>query len=143
MSGKKEEYSMKTIKYELKLIFKTKIAIGAGNRQEIEKILREMITSGKLLDVRKEEFYGVVVEEQGERNCPGNCDHCQYLCPKDEDCLMDDLDDSCEKCEYCCKKCGGCTLRNGGTCGEKECKACHWRCPECGDCTHPEGEKLS
>lgn len=143
MSGKKEEYSMKTIKYELKLIFKTKIAIGAGNRQEIEKILREMITSGELLDVRKEEFYGVVVEEQGERNCPGNCDHCQYLCPKDEDCLMDDLDDSCEKCEYCCKKCGGCTLRNGGTCGEKECKACHWRCPECGDCTHPEGEKLS
>ena len=142
MSGKKEVYSMKTIKYELKLIFKTKIAIGAGNRRKVEKILREMIASGELLDVRKDEFYGVVVEEQEERNCPGNCDNCQYLCPKDDDCLMDDLEDSCEKCEYHCGKCGGCTMRDGGTCGEKECKACHWCCPECGNCTHPEGEKL-
>lgn len=142
MNGKKEEYSMKTIKYGLKLIFQTKVAIGSGSREEIEKILREMIASGELVDVRKDEFYGVVVEELGERNCPVNCEICQYLCPKDEDCLMDDLDDSCEKCEYHCGKCGSCTLRNDGECGDEECKNCHWSCSKCGKCNHPEGEKL-
>lgn len=142
MSGKKEEYGMKTIKYELKLIFKKKIAIGCGNRRLIEETLMDMIKFGELLDVAKDEFFGVVVEEQGERGCPGNCDNCPYLCPKDEDCMMDDLEDRCAGCEYHCRKCGGCTMRDSGTCGEDECKKCHWRCPVCGDCTHPEGEKL-
>ena len=93
MSGKKEEYGIKTIKYELKLIFKKKIAIGCGNWRLIEETLMDMIKSGELLDVAKDEFFGIVVEEQGERDCPGNCDNCPYLCPKDEDCMMDDLED--------------------------------------------------
>ena len=142
MSGKKEEYGMKTIKYELKLIFKKKIAIGCGNWRLIEETLMDMIKSGELLDVAKDEFFGIVVEEQGERDCPGNCDNCPYLCPKDEDCMMDDLEDRCAGCEYHCRKCGGCTMRDSGTCGEDECKKCRWHCPVCGDCTHSEGEKL-
>lgn len=142
MSDKNGGSGLKTIRYELKIIFKKRIAIGSGNRKRIEEILHDVLKSGEMNEVKSDEFFGVLVEELDERDCPGNCDHCPYLCPKDEDCMMDDLEDRCAGCSYHCKKCGGCAMRNDGTCGDGVCKACHWGCPECGKCSHPEGEKL-
>ena len=142
MSGNNEGSGLKTIRYELKIIFKKRIAIGSGNRKRIEEILHDVLKSGELNEVKSDELFGVLVEELDERDRPGNCDDCPYLCPKDEDCMMDDLEDRCAGCSYHCKKCGGCAMRNDGTCGDGECKACHWSCPECGKCRHPEGEKL-
>lgn len=37
---------MKTIHYDLRIIHRKKIAIGALNRKEIDRILRDLITSG-------------------------------------------------------------------------------------------------
>ena len=100
-----------------------------------------MITSVEALNMEGVEVSGIVVEEKGERDCTGDCDHCPYLCPENEDCMMDDLEDRCRSCEYGCEKCGTCSLIDYGVCGDEECESCHWRCPECGGCTHPEGEK--
>ena len=132
---------MKTIHYDLRIIHRKKIVIGALNRKEIDRILRDLITSGEALNMEGGEVVGIVVEEKGERDCPGTCDHCQYLCLESEDCMMDDLEDRCRSCEYGCEKCGTCSLIDYGVCGDEECETCHWCCPECGGCTHPEGEK--
>ena len=132
---------MKTVQYDLRIIHRKKVAIGAINRKEIDRILRDMITSGEALNMEGGEVVGIVVEEKGERDCPGDCDHCPYLCPENEDCMMDDLEDRCRSCEYGCEKCGTCSLIDYGVCGDEECESCHWRCPECGGCTHPEGER--
>ena len=132
---------MKTVQYDLRIIHRKKVAIGAINRKEIDRILRDMITSGEALNMEGGEVVGIVVEEKGKRDCPGDCDHCSYLCPENEDCMMDDLEDRCRSCEYGCEKCGLCSLIDYGVCGDEECESCHWRCPECGGCTHPEGEK--
>lgn len=132
---------MKTVQYDLRIIHRKKVAIGAINRKEIDRILRDMITSGEALNMEGGEVVGIVVEEKGERDCTGDCDHCPYLCPENEDCMMDDLEDRCRSCEYGCEKCGTCSLIDYGVCGDEECENCHWRCPECGGCTHPEEEK--
>ena len=87
------------------------------------------------------EVVGIVVEEKEAKDCPGDCNHCSYLCPESGECIVNDRDDRCRNCEYGCKKCGTCRLIDYGVCGDEECENCHWRCPECGGCTHPEGEK--
>ena len=132
---------MKTIHYDLRIIHRKKIAIGALNRKEIDRILRDLITSGEALNVEEGEVVGIVVEEKEARDCPGDCDHCSYLCPECGECIVNDRDDRCRNCEYGCKKCGTCRLIDYGVCGDEECENCHWRCPECGGCTHPEGVK--
>ena len=86
-----------------------------------------MITSGEALNMEGGEVVGIVVEEKGERDCPGDCDHCPYFCPENEDCMMDDLEDRCRSCEYGCEKCGTCSLIDYGVCGDEECESCHWR----------------
>lgn len=73
---------MKTVQYDLRIVHRKKVAIGAINRKEIDRILRDMITSGEALNMEGGEIVGIMVEEKGERDCPGNCDHCSYLCPK-------------------------------------------------------------
>ncbi|HIV42376.1 MAG TPA: DUF3801 domain-containing protein [Candidatus Mediterraneibacter guildfordensis] len=78
---------MKTVQYDLRIIHRKKVAIGAINRKEIDRILRDMITSGEALNMEGGEVVGIVVEEKGERDCPGDCDHCPYLCPENEDCI--------------------------------------------------------
>ena len=85
---------MKTVQYDLRIIHRKKVAIGAINRKEIDRILQDMITSGEALNMEGGEVVGIVVEEKGERDCPGDCDHCPYLCPENEDCMMDDLEDT-------------------------------------------------
>ena len=105
---------MKTVQYDLRIIHRKKVAIGAINRKEIDRILRDMITSGEALNMEGGEVVGIVVEEKGERDCPGDCDHCPYLCPENEDCMMDDLGDRCRSCEYGCEKCGLCSLIDYG-----------------------------
>ena len=94
---------MKTVQYDLRIIHRKKVAIGAINRKEIDRILQDMITSGEALNMEGGEVVGIVVEEKGERDCPGDCDHCPYLCPENEDCMMDDLEDRCRSCEYGCE----------------------------------------
>lgn len=131
---------MKAVKYELKIIFKKEIMIGSRNRKMIEKALRDMIVSGQAMDVSNEELFAVLAEEKGERDCPGNCDNCLYLCPNDGDCMMDDLADRCVECGYHCKMCGRCTLKEEGDCGQ-ECIECGYCCPECSCCTHPIKEQ--
>ena len=79
---------MKTVQYDLRIIHRKKVAIGAINRKEIDRILRDMITSGEALNMEGGEVVGIVVEEKGERDCPGDCDHCPYLCPENEDCIV-------------------------------------------------------
>ena len=86
---------MKTVQYDLRIVHRKKVAIGAINRKEIDRILRDMITSGEALNMEGGEIVGIMVEEKGERDCPGDCDHCSYLCPENEDCMMDDLEDRC------------------------------------------------
>ena len=132
---------MKTIHYDLRIIHRKKIAIGAPNQKEIDRILRDLITSGEALNVEGGEVVGIVVEEKEARDCPEDCNHCSYLCPESGECIVNDRDDRCRNCEYGCKKCGTCRLIDYGVCGDEECENCHWRCPECGGCTHPEGEK--
>ncbi len=132
---------MKTIHYDLRIIHRKKIAIGASNQKEIDRILRDLITSGEALNVEGGEVVGIVVEEKEAKDCPGDCNHCSYLCPESGECIVNDRDDRCRNCEYGCKKCGTCRLIDYGVCGDEECENCHWRCPECGGCTHPEGEK--
>ena len=88
---------MKTVQYDLRIVHRKKVAIGAINRKEIDRILREMITSGEALNMEGGEIVGIMVEEKGERDCPGNCDHCSYLCPESGECMMDDLEDRCRK----------------------------------------------
>lgn len=132
---------MKTIQYELKIIHRKKIALGANDRKEIEKLLEGMLKSEELLNISDSEFAGVLIEEKRERDCPGNCEKCPYLCPKDEDCMIDDLENRCKKCEYGCPECGNCRVINCGVCGDEECENCRWRCLECGGCKHLEGKK--
>lgn len=104
---------MKAIKYELKIIHKKEIVLAAGNRKMIEESLKTMLQAEKDLDVTGDELLGIVVEEKDERECSGACDGCQYYCPKEEDCMMDDLDNRCQECESFCKKCGSCTHPQG------------------------------
>ena len=40
---------MKTVQYDLRIIHRKKVAIGAINRKEIDRILQDMITSGEAL----------------------------------------------------------------------------------------------
>lgn len=116
---------MKTVQYDLRIVHRKKVAIGAINRKEIDRILQDMITSGEALNMEGGEVVGIVVEEKGERDCPGDCDHCPYLCPENEDCMMDDLEDRCRSCEYGCEKCAGRFRTDGdgcapfGGCGRK------------------------
>ena len=77
---------MKTVQYDLRIVHRKKVAIGAINRKEIDRILRDMITSGEALNMEGGEIVGIMVEEKGERDCPGNCDHCSYLCPESGEC---------------------------------------------------------
>ena len=42
---------MKTVQYDLRIIHRKKVAIGAINRKEIDRILRDMITSGEALNM--------------------------------------------------------------------------------------------
>lgn len=109
---------MKTVQYDLRIVHRKKVAIGAINRKEIDRILRDMITSGEALNMEGGEIVGIMVEEKGERDCPGNCDHCSYLCPESGECMMDDLEDRCRSCEYGCEKCGLCSLIDYGVCGD-------------------------
>lgn len=132
---------MKAIKYELKIIHKKEVVVGAENRQAAEEILQTMIATGQEFNVSNAELLGVLVEKKDECTCPGACENCPYLCPESEECMMGDLKNRCAECEYLCPKCGSCTLVDDGECGDDECKKCHWRCSECGKCTHPEGEK--
>ena len=113
---------MKTVQYDLRIVHRKKVAIGAINRKEIDRILRDMITSGEALNMEGGEIVGIMVEEKGERDCPGNCDHCSYLCPESGECMMDDLEDRCRSCEYGCEKCGLCSLIDYGVCGDEECE---------------------
>ena len=73
---------MKTVQYDLRIIHRKKVVIGAINRKEIDRILRDMITSGEALNMEGGEVVGIVVEEKEARDCPGDCDHCSYLCPE-------------------------------------------------------------
>lgn len=133
---------MKAIKYELKIIHKKEIVLAADNRKMIEESLKTMLQAEEDLDVTGDELLGIVVEEKAERDCPGACDGCPYYCLKEEECMMDDLENRCQECESFCKKCGSCTMISCGECGDEACETCHWRCQECGSCTHPQGEKL-
>ena len=63
---------MKTIHYDLRIIHRKKIAIGAPNQKEIDRILRDLITSGEALNVEGGEVVGIVVEEKEARDCPGD-----------------------------------------------------------------------
>lgn len=56
---------MKTVQYDLRIIHRKKVAIGAINRKEIDRILRDMITSGEALNMEGGEVVGIVVEEKG------------------------------------------------------------------------------
>ena len=94
---------MKTVQYDLRIIHRKKVAIGAINRKEIDRILQDMIMSGEALNMEGGEVVGIVVEEKGERDCPGDCDHCSYLCPESGECIVNDRDDRCRNCEYGCK----------------------------------------
>ena len=42
---------MKTVQYDLRIIHRKKVAIGAINRKEIDRILQDMITSGEALNM--------------------------------------------------------------------------------------------
>lgn len=133
---------MIAIKYVLKIVHKKEIVLASANRGRIEETLKTMLQSEKEMDVSGDELIGIVVEEEDERSCPGKCKTCDYLCPNNEECMMDDLSDRCKACAYHCKKCGNCTIHNGGVCGDEDCDHCHWQCKECGCCTHPPGKKL-
>ncbi|MBS6194808.1 MAG: hypothetical protein KH828_04440 [Clostridiales bacterium] len=132
---------MKAIKYVLKIIHKKEIVLASIDRKRIEETLKTMLQSEKEMDVTGDELIGIVVEEKDERDCPGACEGCEYFCPNEQDCMMDDLSDRCQECEYHCENCGGCTMLDCGECGEEVCEKCHWKCQECGSCTHPQGEK--
>lgn len=132
---------MKAIKYELNIIHKKEVVVGAENGKVAEKILQTMIATGQDFNVLNAELLGVLVEKIDERTCPGGCENCPYFCPESEDCMIAEMENRCAECEYLCPKCGRCTLEDVGECGEEECKKCHWCCSECGACTHPEGEK--
>lgn len=106
---------MKAIKYELKIIHKKEIVLAADNRKMIEESLKTMLQAEEDLDVTEDELLGIVVEEKVERDCPGACDGCPYYCPKEEECMMDDLENRCQECESFCKKCGSCTMISCGS----------------------------
>ena len=89
---------MKIIHYDLRIIHRKKIAIGASNQKEIDRILRDLITSGEALNVEGGEVVGIVVEEKEERDCPGDCDHCSYLCPESGECIVNDRKERCHTC---------------------------------------------
>ena len=54
---------MKTVQYDLRIVHRKKVAIGAINRKEIDRILRDMITSGEALNMEGGEIVGIMVEE--------------------------------------------------------------------------------
>ena len=99
---------MKTVQYDLRIIHRKKVAIGAINRKEIDRILQDMIMSGEALNMEGGEVVGIVVEEKEARDCPGDCDHC---------CSLIDYgvcgDEECENCHWRCPECGGCTHPDG------------------------------
>lgn len=132
---------MKAIKYELNIIHKKEIVIGAGDKKSIRKALKTILETSRELDMSGDELVGIVVEQKEERDCPGACETCPYLCPQNEDCMLDDLEERCSSCEYHCSECGKCSMKDSGTCGEA-CEKCRWRCEKCGSCAHPQGEKL-
>ena len=53
---------MKTVQYDLRIIHRKKVAIGAINRKEIDRLLQDMITSGEALNMEGGEVVGIVVE---------------------------------------------------------------------------------
>ena len=53
---------MKTVQYDLRIVHRKKVAIGAINRKEIDRILRDMITSGEALNMEEGEIVGIMVE---------------------------------------------------------------------------------
>ena len=55
---------MKTVQYDLRIVHRKKVAIGAINRKEIDRILRDMITSGEALNMEGGEIVGIMVEWQ-------------------------------------------------------------------------------
>ncbi|MBS5697010.1 MAG: hypothetical protein KHW82_12765 [Lachnospiraceae bacterium] len=133
---------MKTIKYAVKIVRERTLTIGALTRVEVEKELKRWLQEEPDVLENGDKLIGMMVEEKGERNCRGDCNYCEYHCPKDEDCMADDLTDRCLECELQCKVCGNCTVKDDGVCGDDDCQMCHWRCKTCGCCTHPPGMKL-
>ena len=51
---------MKTVQYDLRIIHRKKVAIGAINRKEIDRILQDMITSGEALNMEGGEVLSLI-----------------------------------------------------------------------------------
>ena len=56
---------MKTVQYDLRIIHRKKVAIGAINRKEIDRILRDMITSGEALNMREAKWSALWLKKKG------------------------------------------------------------------------------
>ena len=56
---------MKTVQYDLRIIHRKKVAIGAINRKEIDRILQDMITSGEALNMEGGEWSALWLKKKG------------------------------------------------------------------------------
>lgn len=61
---------MKAIKYELKIIHKKEVVVGAENRQAAEEILQTMIATGQEFNVSNAEPAGCFSGEKGRVYLP-------------------------------------------------------------------------
>ena len=56
---------MKTVQYDLRIIHRKKVAIGAINRKEIDRILQDMITSGEALNMEGAKWSALWLKKKG------------------------------------------------------------------------------
>ncbi len=114
MKGRKEDFAMKTVMFELKIIHKKRLAVAAENRGRIDEILQSFLAEGAGAEMENARLVGILAEETGEHDCSGECEDCPDFCPEREECMAGSVTDVCRGCEYQCTACGNCRLKGGG-----------------------------